>query len=342
MPHLNSSSRTLALIIALFSVAASSARASAIQINAIYDSTVTGDVNAATIESTINAVILNYESMITNAITINVTFSELANSGATKGVVAQTVANVYAIPYSSYVSALFSHALSADDQTAIAHLSQSATVDPVDNQSTIEMRSSLVKALGISYFAATHASTEGTVSLNTSIMNLSRSGTQDSAKYDLQEAVSHELDEVLGMGSSLNPALPYASPEDVFRYVANGSGSSPCASVKGRSYSASAAACFSIDGSTGLAQFNNTGSGDAGDWLTKSGTVQVQDASGTPGSQPNLGVELRVLDVIGYDLTPAAQFSVTSSQSAATPEPATALLFAPLAALGLALRRRKN
>jgi len=321
------------ILIALHFVARPAA--ASLIITPTFGANITSDANASIIESSINAVIANYESLITTSISINVTFQEMSTG------LGQTSASVYQIPYSSYVTALFNHAQSADDLTAIAQLSKSATLDPVDGQSSVYMKGADVKALGINFFAATHAASEGTISLNTSIMNLSRSGNQDSAKYDLQAVVSHELDEVLGLGSSLGSGLIYASPEDLFRYAANGAGGT-CSTVKGRSFSTSAAACFSIDGSTGLAQFNNTGSGDSGDWLTpgKASNAQIQDANGTPGTQPALGVELRALDVIGYDLSAAGQAVVSQSQAPATPEPATGLMIFPALGAGWALRRR--
>lgn len=56
-------------------------------------------------------------------------------------------------------------------------------------------------------------------------------------------------------------------------------------------------------------QFDNQNDGgDWGDWQSKPrppGTPpQVQDAFATPGANPTLGVELRALDVIGYNLVP--------------------------------------
>jgi hypothetical protein len=108
-------------------------------------------------------------------------------------------------------------------------------------------------------------------------------------------------------------------PEDLFRYDAAGN----------RSFNTNnaAQAFFSLDGTTQLAQFHNISDGaDYGDWES-SATAQVQDAFATPGAHPQLGVELRALDVIGYDLS--------------VPEPSTWLLvFTGLAVVGLLRRSR--
>jgi hypothetical protein len=126
------------------------------------------------------------------------------------------------------------------------------------------------------------------------------------------------MDEVLATGSALdevndgeNMATGPVFPEDLFRY--DGSGN--------RSYTtnSSATSYFSLDATNDLAQFNQVGSGDYGDWYSYYGGVvpQVQDAFSPPGTSPNLGVELRVLDVLGYHLVsqaPAPRFvSVTRS-----------------------------
>jgi hypothetical protein len=154
--------------------------------------------------------------------------------------------------------------------------------------------------------------------LNTSLTTPGSPGT--TAQYDLQAVVEHEIDEVLGMGSGLNlPAnFPrYARPQDLFRY--NNSG--------GRSFdtSGSVSSFFSIDGTTLLVQFNQNGSADYGDWITNVPAL-VQDAFATPGSHPVLGVELRNLDVIGYD--------------SVVPEPASSMLLGiGLVALSLIGRR---
>jgi PEP-CTERM motif-containing protein len=153
----------------------------------------------------------------------------------------------------------------------------------------------------------------------------------------LLAVTEHEIDEILGLGSTLGLGVPspfnnQPSPEDFFRYDQSGN----------RSFTTSntATAYFSIDGTTRLAQFDNRNDGgDFGDWLSNplpSGAQpKVQDAFATPHASPALGVELTALDVIGYDLT----------NSGAVPEPATLSIWGlgvGMAALAHRKRKRKT
>jgi hypothetical protein len=173
---------------------------------------------------------------------------------------------------------------------------------------------------------------DSTISLNTSIMNLSRTGPQNPNFFDLQAIASHEIDQALGIGGSGSmigntslgfPTGPVGST-DLFRYSGNG--------VRSYTDSTSATAYFSIDGGkTNLTNFNQAGGGsDFGDWKGVPGSPQVQDAFGTPGVDINLGVnELTALDVVGYNLV-------------AVPEPGSGvLLVGGLIAIGILRCRRK-
>lgn len=259
------------------------------------------------------SVVATYQATFRDPITVNITFANLTSG------LGQSAFNLYDVSYSTYRSLLNTDKTSADDTTALAHLSNT-TNNPVNGNTEMLMKSATEKAIGL--LAGNDAGSDGTVSLNTSIMNINRTGTQNAGFYDLQAVVSHEIDEILGLGSTLGLSLGlpfdnYPSPEDLFRY--NGSGA--------RSFSASSAVTsyFSIDGTTQLAQFNQSGSGDYGDWVT-SGGAKVQDAFGSPGTQPNLGVEIRALDVIGYTL--------------ATPEPSTWFLLVTGLVVGIVFKRR--
>jgi hypothetical protein len=217
------------------------------------------------------------------------------------------------INYSTYRAGLVSTASSPTDSTALAHLPIGLT-NPVDGTSFIAVTTANQRAIGINSNPPA-GQPDSFIGLNTSLMNLDRTSINFS-KYDLFAVASHEIDEALGLGSGLNGGN--VRPEDLFRYAQNGS----------RSYTTSSAAVsfFSVDGTTDLVQFNQLGGADYGDWAS-SGGVRVQDAFGTPGATPNLGVELTALDAIGYTLT--------------TPEPATWSMLA-FACTGLLIARRKR
>jgi hypothetical protein len=296
-------------------------------INATFDSatfsTLSQSDRTAT-QNTINSVIQAYQNEILNSITVNISFK------VDQSVLGSTLFTAYAVPYDTFRTNLTSHAVSADDFTALAHLAVGTTLDPVTSQNKIEVKGPLARALALGNFQADNANSDGTISLGTNSMNLSRTGTQVGTKYDLQSVASHEINEVLGLGSSMGVGFPFVSPEDLFRYHGT---SSTCAAVSGRSYTSSAAetSCFSIDGSTGLARFNQSSSGDYGDWSSVNGSPKVQDEFATPGTQANNGIEWKALDVLGYNLAPAA-----------VPEPATGALFAVTLGLAVFWRRKRT
>jgi hypothetical protein len=189
------------------------------------------------------------------------------------------------------------------------------TDNPVTTNANVNVKTAEAWDLGL--ISGSSGENVGTVSLYTGIMNLS-DAQNNPGSYSLFSTVSHEIDEVLATGSALdevndggNSLTGPIFPEDLFRYDSSGN----------RSYTTSSGATsyFSIDGTDDLAQFNQVGSGDFGDWYSYYGGVvpQVQDAFATAGTSPNLGVELRVLDVLGYHrviAVPTPEFvSVTPS-----------------------------
>jgi hypothetical protein len=283
----------------------------------VWDSTITSDPNSAEIQSTINAAIAVYKSKFSDPVTVSINFQEMG------GGLGQSSSYYQTRTYSSYRSALASHATSADDTTALANL-PATSANPVNSNSSIDVNLPLLRALGFSANPPAGQS-DGTIYLNTSLMNLSGAET-DSSKYALFSVVSHEIDEVLGFSSALNnlsngdptPTGPI-SPNDLFRYDQFG--------ARNFTTDVNAAAYFSLDGTTQLARYNQTQGGDFQDWYSPGGqTPQVQDAIGTHGSTPVLGVELRMLDVIGW--TPvAAQSTITASAgSGGTISPSGAIL----------------
>jgi len=276
-----------------------------------FDNSILNDSNAPIIQATINSAINVYEATFTDPITVHITFTEM-NSGL--GSSSTFFAN---IPYATYLTALSADKKTSNDAIALAQLGVNLN-NPVNGNLKINAKTANLRAVGLDLLNPPPV--DGTVGLNTSITNLSRGGLQNPNKYDLMAVTEHEIDEVLGLGSAL-PNQPFSTifPEDLFRYDSGG----------GRNFTTSGDnAYFSIDGTTDLARFNQDSRGDYGDWWSAGGqTPKVQDAVGTPGAQPNLGVELTGLDVIGYDLAPV-------------PEPATVVLLGTGLAVS-ALRRRK-
>jgi len=255
-------------------------------INPTWDSTITSDPNAAAIMNTINKAILAYETRYSDPVTVNITFAEMGGGLGMSSTVYSDIA------YSTYYNRLVADSKTTNDVTALAHIPFNGGIDPVDNSSSIRVTSANQRAIGLS----ANPPLDGTIYVNMSVINIDRVSI-DPNKYDLMTVVSHEIDEVLGTSSSLGfPPEPNSRPADLFRYDSAGS----------RNYTTSDDnAWFSIDGgTTRLVQYSQNSAGDFGDWWSFGGpfTPRVQDAFGTKGAIPNLGVELTVLDVIGWDL----------------------------------------
>jgi hypothetical protein len=258
-----------------------------------FDGSITSDPNAAAIEGVINSAIAKYESQFTDPINVTIKFQEMTSG------LGQSNTTLYKLNYSDVYNALVADQKSTDDGVAVANL-PSGSLNPVTGSSTINVKTANIRALGISGTFTPFGGFDGVIGLNTSITFPPGSG------YSLMSVAEHEIDEVLGLGSDLPGTGFFADPavEDLFRYDDQGN----------RSYTTSttATAYFSIDKTTRLAQFDNQNDGgDYGDWQSNprpSGVQpQVQDAFATPGASPELGVELRALDVIGYDLAPVPE-----------------------------------
>ena len=279
--------RIRGLFLLVLMLASAEARAGLVIIPT-FDSTITSDPNAAVIENTINWAIQVYQARFSDPITVKITFKEMSSG------LGMSQWQYYSINYSQFRSKLGTDASTTNDNIALTQLT-STTVNPVDGSSKINVKTANLRALGITGLNPTMpGGVDGIVSLNTSIMNLTRPGGNP-GKYDLMAVAEHEIDEVLGLAS----ALDFGSgvlPEDLFRYDASGN----------RNFTTNGdTAYFSLDGTKLLARFNQNSGGDFGDWWTAgSHSPQVQDAFATSGATPNLNSELVALDAIGYSLLP--------------------------------------
>jgi autotransporter-associated beta strand protein len=314
---MNKRTKQCSLALAVAITLAANRPAHALTITPIFGSSITSDPNALTIESSINSVIAMYETQVLNPVNVTVTF-QLSSTG-----LGSSTTFLNTDTYTDFLSKLTAAQTSASDATALAHLPVQAT-NPVNGNANIEMSTANARALGI--FTG-NSTIGGTIYLNTSIMNLTRSSI-DPNKYDLMGVVQHEMDEILGMTSALpngtnGQAAPTGPvhPQDLFRYDQNGN----------RSFNtgtdAQTQAYFSIDGTTHIARFNQTSdatnSGDFGDWYSfnVAHTPQAQDAFATKGAIVNIGTaEKTELDVIGYNLLTSLTWNPTSASSGTPPD----------------------
>ncbi|MDB6057089.1 MAG: hypothetical protein JWO95_933 [Verrucomicrobiales bacterium] len=263
-------------------------------IHPIFDATITNDTNSAVIQNAINAAIAAYEWQFSDPITVNILFSKMTNGLGQSSTYTGTIA------YSDFLAALAGDSMTTNDAIALNYLS-TGTGNPVNGDPSITLTTANLRALGINAFPGNNQP-DSYIALNFSIVNLTRANV-DPSKYDLASVAQHEINEALGLTSALNGVnngapVPNGAVRilDLFRYDQNGARSYNTAS--------NSQAYLSIDGgTTDLVRFNQTQVGDFQDWYSGTGhTPRVQDAWGTPGATPNLGVELVGLDVSGYNL----------------------------------------
>ncbi len=266
-------------------------------------------------QATVNNAIGQFALLFSDPITVNIKFNSM-NSG-----LGQSTTWIEEVRYRTYYNALNADKTTVNDNTALSHIS-SGPSDPAtgDNHLIISYANCLAVSLGC---GTTPDSFAGTIGINLGLVDSTRLDGIGAGLYDMNSVVMHEIDEVLGIGSSVGSTLQYIRPEDLFRYDSSGN----------RTFTTTGDdAYFSIDGgATMLARFSQAS--DYGDWWSVGAhTARVQDAYGTPGLLINYGtVEQTALDVIGYNLT------------APIPEPETyAMFLAGLGLMGFMARRRKN
>jgi len=342
-------------------------------INATFDSTITGDANAASIEATIEMAVQTFEELYTNPITVSILFQEGGGLGESNDVVS-------GVPYTVFYSGLVANNA---NPAAIAALNANGGnpntnggVNPVGGINEIEIKSANARALGIDIPAgcvvtATGAGTsngnvpntcdisgagarvDGIISLNTAITTPPKIQTSpDPIYFDLLSTTEHEIDEVLGLGSALEncdstspsgacqPGATLNAANDTFLHVGAPQDLFRWSAATGGTRALSTncttptSAYFAYGPSTGaIAQFNNACNG---------GDFGDWQSSPLPS-----GVNPQVQDAFGgpgdapaYGTSEIDAMTAIGFQTA-TPEPGTMVLFgAGLAVLAVYRRRR--
>jgi hypothetical protein len=313
-----------------------------------FDSTITGNSNAAAIEADISAAISTIEGLYSNSVTIPVTFVYAPLGG--NALLSTTLDQGFGSTYTNYKSELMADSAANPGNTvlatAIAHLGSGNTGGTNTTFGGMFLTGAQAAALGTSV-----SGTDATVTIN-SLAPFALTGTPNPAsQYDLIGGLEHEIDEVMGgggAGSTLNdiasPTFCFSTPQppvctqegatDLYRYSAPGVGS--------YSTSSTATAYFSIDGGvTNIVNFNQGPGcvgGDFGDFSpdgTGPGQL-IQNACNNFGQDEaytTSSPEYTMMEAIGWD--------PVSSSTAPVPEPATLPLMATgLAALIGVLRKR--
>jgi hypothetical protein len=244
----------------------------------------------------------------------------------------ESVKLIYEAPYSSYLPALTSGS-SGDTVDVDALASLPATEPAIFGGDQIGFTGALGRALGGSITqgitTALQVCTLGTAGCYDGILTLAfpnllpggqsyfyrslQAGAIGPEQYDFFTVVEHETDEMLGTSScistdgSLNNPNTCAAPADLFRYSAPGT----------RVFvSTTPGAYFSYNGgTTNVAVYNTLANGDDyADWVTN--CQHVQDATGCLGESFDItndgGVEITVLDAVGFNLNPVGPPTVTA------------------------------
>ncbi|HXJ32983.1 MAG TPA: NF038122 family metalloprotease [Candidatus Eisenbacteria bacterium] len=268
----------------------------------------------------VNAAVSVIQPLFDDPIVVSIRFrySTVYADGVTplpSNLLAASESGIHVIPWNTYVGALAAGGTTTNDTAANASLPGTALSTNVDTASASG------RAIGLDTPPVMFADGslglggpyDGIVTINSNVA-FTFTRPPASATYDAQRSVEHEIDEVLGLGSSIGVRADLR-PQDLFSWSAAGV----------RSLTSSGSRYFSIDGgATSIVGFNQDPSGDRGDWLSGScpqTTPFVQNAFSCPDQFSDVTLtspEGINLDVIGYDLITGSTTSRPTTSTTTT------------------------
>ena len=303
------------LLLAGVAALALSTTADALVITSDFESSITGNANAAQIEGAIDTAIGTIDGLYSpNNVSITVDFSYTPGA---PGNLLSTSEEFYGYSYSAYTNALKADSAANPSNTnlatAVANLSKGNDSDGASRMAIAYAQALLLANYGLGAPAfVTNAS-----------INIASNQPFDftrpvpSNQYDAIGGLEHELDEVLGgggAGSTLNEILNNCTtnptnffcgrfgPTDLYRYSAPGT---PSFTTSG-----TASAYLSIDGGlTNIVDFNQNSRGDYGDFAppgTGPGQL-IQNAFNNTGQDEaytTSSPEFLMEEAIGWDPNP--------------------------------------
>jgi hypothetical protein len=232
-----------------------------------------------------------FEASFTDPVTVNIQV-DFGNLG--HGLLGQSSYGLNTYSFSQITAAVRANSKSGDDVNAIASL---PTTDPIPGTHHYVMTPAEAKALGL--LGAT-TTLDGTATFSsTAAFDYDRSDGITAGHYDFQGSVAHEFSEIMGrelnaIGNEVqtgeaNGYYLY----DLFKFTGSGA----------HSFVGTAQGYFSLDnGTTNLNDFNNDPDDDFGDWAESAGDDSFLAFSGTGVVNAVTATDLRVMDVLGWDL----------------------------------------